>query len=98
MPLGVPRILGWCRDDYTFPNQPVAWTRIAPEAIALDCKLLSWRTELAELTEFRSNGRIVAATGPFGDIPITVLSHDPQLGAGFPPADAPKAEREWTEM
>jgi hypothetical protein len=27
-----------------------------------------------------------------------VLSHDPQVGTGFPPADAAKAERAWTEM
>jgi pimeloyl-ACP methyl ester carboxylesterase len=98
MPLGVPRILGWCRDDYTFPNQPADWARIAPEAIALDCRLLSWRTELAELREFRDNGRMVAATSPLGDIPVVVLSHDPQVGIGFSPADVAKAERAWTEM
>lgn len=56
MPLGVPRILGWCRDDYTFPDQPTAWAtawaRFAPEAIALDCRLRSWRTQWAESREF----------------------------------------------
>jgi len=98
MPLGIPRILGWCHDDYTFPNQPAAWTRIAPEAVALDCRRSSWHTELAELGEFRSNSVLVAATGPFGDIPIVVLSHDPKYGAGFPPAVAAQAERAWTAM
>lgn len=98
MPLGLPRILGWCHDDYTFRNQPTAWAQFAPEAIALDCRWLCWRTELAELREFRDNGRMAAATGPFGDIPLVVLSHDPQVGAGFLPADAPQAERAWTEM
>ena len=98
MPLGLPRILGWCRDDYTFPKQPAAWARIAPEAIALDCRLSAWRTELAELKEFRNNSRLVAATGPVGDIPLVVLSHDPQFGAGFPPAVAAQAEAAWSEM
>ncbi|MCU1298806.1 MAG: alpha/beta hydrolase fold protein [Acidobacteriaceae bacterium] len=98
MPLGVPRILGWCRDDYTFPNQPLAWTRIAPEAIALDCQPLTWHTLLAEELEFRENSRAVAATGTLGDKPLVVLSHDPEVGSGFPPAEAPSAERAWTDM
>ena len=98
MPLGLPRILQWCRDDYTFPNQPAAWVQYAPEAIALDCRVQPWRTELAELEQFRANGRMVAATGPFGNIPIVVLSHDPEVGTGFPPADAPQVESAWNEM
>ena len=52
----------------------MAWVRIASEAIALDCRLLSWRTELAELREFRDNGRMVAATSPLGDIPLVERS------------------------
>jgi pimeloyl-ACP methyl ester carboxylesterase len=98
MPFGVPRLLGWCRDDYTFPDQPAAWARIAPEAIALDCRQLAWRTVIAEESQFRENGRAVAATGSLGNIPLVVLSHDPKVGAGFPPADAASAELAWTEM
>jgi pimeloyl-ACP methyl ester carboxylesterase len=98
MPFGVPRLLGWCHDDYTFPNQPAAWARIAPEAIALDCRQLTWRTVVAEESQFRENGRAVAATGSLGNLPLVVLSHDPEVGAGFPPADAASAEHAWTEM
>ena len=42
-----------------------------------------------------------AKTGPFGDMPLVVLSHDPQFGAFrrfFPPAKAAKAEETWAEM
>lgn len=98
MPLGVRRILGWCHDDYRFPNQPTAWTRIAPEAITLDCRRVAWRTTLEELLLFPDNARAVAATGSLGNIPLMVLSHYPAVGAGFPPAEAAKAERAWTEM
>ena len=41
-------------------------------------------------------GRLVH--GPFGDMPLVVLSHDPQVndfGGLFSPADLIKAERSW---
>ena len=44
-------------------------------------------------------GRLVH--GPFGDMPLVVLSHDPQgndFGGFFSPADLVKAERSWMEM
>jgi pimeloyl-ACP methyl ester carboxylesterase len=98
MPFGVPRLLRWCHDDYTFPNQPEAWARIAPEAIALDCRQLAWRTVVEEESQFRENGRAVAASGSLGSLPLIVLSHDPEVGAGFSPANAVSVERAWTEM
>jgi hypothetical protein len=39
--------------------------------------------------------------GPFGDMPLVVLSHDPQVndfGGFFSPADLIKAERAWMAM
>ena len=77
VPLGVPRILGWCRNTYTFPNQPGEWARFAPEAAAQYCRLQAWRTELAQGTD--EDGSMPATTGPFGDMPLIVLSHDPQV-------------------
>jgi pimeloyl-ACP methyl ester carboxylesterase len=99
VPLGVPRILGWCRDNFTFPNQPREWARLAPEAAAQYCRLQSWRAELAQVKD--EDGSLPAATGPFGDMPLVVLSHDPQVndfGGFFSPADLVKAERAWMEM
>ncbi len=99
VPLGVPRILGWCRKAYTFPNQPAEWTQLAPEAAAQYCRLQAWRTEEAQARD--EDGSMPAKTGPFGKMLLVVLSHDPQFGAFarfFPPAKAAKAEQTWTEM
>lgn len=97
--VGVPRILGWCRDNFTFPNQPAAWDRFAPEAAAQYCRLHSWRTEQAQGID--EDGSFPATTGPFGDLPLVVLSHHPKVndfGGFFSPADLVKAERAWMEM
>jgi len=99
VPLGVPRILGWCRNTYRFPNQPSEWVRLAPEAAAQYCRLQSWRTEMAQVTD--EDGSLAATTGPFGDMPLVVLSHDPQVndfGGFFSPADLFKAEHAWSDM
>jgi len=99
VPLGVPRILGWCRNNFTFPNQPKEWDRFVPEATAQYCRLQSWRAEQAQVTD--EDGSLAATTGPFGDIPLIVLSHDPEVndfGGFFSPADLIKAERAWMEM
>src|SRR5215472_17513747 len=78
--VGVPRILGWCRENFTFPNQPKEWDRFVPEAAAQYCRLQSWRAEEAQVTD--ENGSFYANTGPLGDMPLIVLSHDPQVN-GF---------------
>ncbi|PYV83197.1 MAG: hypothetical protein DMG93_09395 [Acidobacteria bacterium] len=96
---GVPRILGWCRDNFIFPNQPKEWVQLVPEATAQYCRLQSLRTEQAQVTD--EDGSFPAMTGPFGDIPLVVLSHDPQVnnfGGFFSPAKLVEAERAWMEM
>jgi pimeloyl-ACP methyl ester carboxylesterase len=97
--LGVPRILGWCRQNFTFPNQPKQWADLVPEATAQYCRLRSLRAEQAQVTD--EDGSFPATTGPFGDMPLIVLSHDPAVndfGGFFSPADLVKAERVWMEM
>ena len=99
VPFGVPRILGWCRNNFKFPNQPKEWDRFVPEAAAQYCRLQSWRAEEAQVTD--ENGSFFANTGPLGDMPLIVLSHDPQVNdfrGFFSPADLVKAERAWMEM
>jgi hypothetical protein len=41
-----------------------------------------------------------ATTGPFDDMPLVVLSHDPQVNdfRFFSPSDLAKAERVWTAL
>jgi pimeloyl-ACP methyl ester carboxylesterase len=99
VPLGGPRILGWCRDAFEFRDEPTEWARFAPAAAAQYCRLKAWRTELAQRTD--EDGSLPAWNGPFRDMPLVVLSHDPSVNdfrGFFSPADLAKAERAWTEM
>ena len=46
-----PRILGWCRGNFTFPHQPKEWAQYVSEATAQYCRLQSWRAEQAQVTD-----------------------------------------------
>jgi pimeloyl-ACP methyl ester carboxylesterase len=97
-PFGVQRLMGWCRDDYTFPNAPQAWQQVAPVSIALDCRSSVFRATYDELLSFRESGRQAATVTSLHALPLIVLSHDPQVGSGFPPEKAPEAEKQWNAM
>lgn len=97
-PFGLQRLMGWCRDDYTFPNAPLAWRRVAPVAMALDCRTSTLRATRDEMLAFRQSGREAAAVTTLRGLPLIVLSHDPQVGAGFPPEIAAAAEKQWGAM
>ena len=63
MPFGVPRLLGFCK---------------AYDAIRGDeCNFHSLRAGVAEWKAFSESAAQTAATGPLGDMPLAVLSHDP---------------------
>ena len=96
--LGLGRLLGWCRDDYTFPNVGAAWQKIAPEAIAVDCRTAAFRATRDEELAFRLSTREAGASGSLGALPLVVLSHDPHVGIGFPPAEAAQGEAAWNQM
>jgi pimeloyl-ACP methyl ester carboxylesterase len=95
---GVQRLMGWCRDDYTFPNAPQAWQQVAPVSIALDCRSSVFPATYDEFLAFRESGRQVAAVTTLHALPLIVLSHDPQVGIGFPPAVAAEGEKQWNAM
>jgi len=97
-PLGVQRLMGWCRDDYTFPNAPQAWQQVAPVSIALDCRSSVFPTTVDELLAFRESGRQVAAVTTLHALPLIVLSHDPEVGSGFPSERDPELEKQWNAM
>ena len=46
-----PRILGWCRGNFTFPHQSKEWAQYVSEATAQYCRLQSWRAEQAQATD-----------------------------------------------
>ena len=97
-PLGLQRLEGWCRDDYTFPDAPLAWRQAAPEAMALDCRTSAFRATRDEFLAFRESGRQVAAVTTLHALPLIVLSHDPQVGSGYPSTMDPEAEKQWSAM
>ena len=97
-PFGLQRLMGWCRDDYTFPNAPQAWKQVAPVSIALDCRSSVFPATYDEFLAFRESGRQVAAVTTLHALPLIVLSHDPQVGIGFPPESAAEGEKQWDAM
>jgi pimeloyl-ACP methyl ester carboxylesterase len=97
-PFGLGRLLGWCRDDYTFPGIPQPWQQAAPAAVALDCRSSTLRSARDEELWFRRSGHEVASISTLGNLPLIVLSHDPQTGGGFPPEVAQSAEKQWSSM
>jgi pimeloyl-ACP methyl ester carboxylesterase len=85
MPFGIPRLLGLCDDD--------------PMQRAAECNLHSAREATAEMKAFPQSATETAATGSLGDIPLAVLSHDPEKPSAELPADLAKSTNEaWEKM
>jgi pimeloyl-ACP methyl ester carboxylesterase len=85
MPFGVPRLLGLCDDD--------------PIQRAAECNFHSAREGTAEMKAFPQSAAETAATGSLGDIPLAVLSHDPEKPSAEMPADLAKSTNEaWEKM
>ncbi len=95
---GLGRLLGWCRDDYTFPGVSAAWQKVAPEAIAVDCRTTAFRASLAEGLAFGQSAEEAKSVATLGSIPLVVLSHDPEVGSGFPAVRDVQLERAWNQM
>lgn len=85
MPFGIPRVLGLCEDDVV--------------ARAADCNLHSRREQLAEMRAFPESATQTAATGTLGDMPLAVLSHDPDKPSSDLPPELARATNEaWEKM
>jgi len=85
MPFGIPRLLGLCNDD--------------PSSRAADCNWRSSREQLAEIQFFPESAAEAAATGSLGDLPLAVLSHDPDKPSSDLPPDLAKPVNEaWEKM
>lgn len=84
-PLGVPRLIGLCDQD--------------PVQRAAECNFHSAREGVAELKSFAESAAQTAATGSLGDLPLAVLSHDPDKPSADIPADLAKPTNEaWEKM
>jgi len=85
MPFGIPRLLGFCGNDAAIR--------------AVDCNFHSVRESVAELKAISESAAQTAATGSLGDIPLMVLSHDPDTPQPDLPEDLVKpANDAWQQM
>lgn len=85
MPLGVPRLLNLCDDD--------------PVARAAECNFHSARESVAELKAFPESAAQTAASGTLDDLPLAVLSRDPDKPSADLPADlAQPTNAAWEKM
>ncbi len=84
-PFGIPRLLGLCEDD--------------PVLRAAECNFHSAHEGLAEMRAFPESAAQTEATGSLGDMPLAVLSHDPDKPSSELPADLAKPTNEaWEKM
>jgi pimeloyl-ACP methyl ester carboxylesterase len=85
MPFGIPRLLGFCADD--------------PAVRAVECNFHSVREGVAELKAISESAAQTAAAGALGDLPLVVLSHDPNTPQPDLPEDLVKpANDAWQQM
>lgn len=85
MPFGLPRLLGLCEDDAV--------------ARAAECNFHSAQEGVAELKAFSQSAAETAATTSLGDVPLVVLSHDPDKPLTSLPPDLSKPTNEaWEKM
>ncbi len=85
MPFGIPRLLGFCGND--------------AEVRAAECNFHSTREAVAELKAISESAAQTAATGPLDDLPLAVLSHDPDKPQPDLPDDLVKPVNDaWQQM
>jgi pimeloyl-ACP methyl ester carboxylesterase len=85
MPFGVPRLFGFCDDD--------------PVTRAAECNWHTAAESVAELKAFPESAAQTAATDSLGDMPLAVLSHDPDKPSADFPADLAKPiNQAWEKM
>jgi pimeloyl-ACP methyl ester carboxylesterase len=85
MPFGIPRLLGLCDEN--------------PVVRAADCNFHTAGEGIAEMKSFRESAVQAAASGSLGDLPLVVLSHDPEKPSAEFPADlASRINDDWEKM
>ena len=85
MPFGIPRLLGLCDED--------------ADLRATECNFHTARESVAEIKAFSESAAETAATGSLGDIPLAVLSHDPDKPQPDLPEDLVKPTNDaWQKM
>jgi pimeloyl-ACP methyl ester carboxylesterase len=84
-PFGIPRLLDLCDDD--------------PVPRAAECNFHTMREDIAELKALRESAAQTATTGELGDMPLAVLSHDPDKPSSELPPDLARPTNDaWEKM
>jgi pimeloyl-ACP methyl ester carboxylesterase len=84
-PFGIPRLLGFCGHNV--------------EVRAAECNFDSAREGVAELKAISESAAETATTGPLGNIPLVVVSHDPSTPQPDLPEDLVKPTNDaWQKM
>jgi pimeloyl-ACP methyl ester carboxylesterase len=84
-PLGIPRMMGMCDEN--------------PIVRAAECNFHSAREGVEELKAFQESAAQVATTGSLGDLPLAVLSQDPDKPSSeLPPEVAKPVSEQWVKM
>jgi hypothetical protein len=85
MPFGIPRLLHLCDDD--------------PVPRAAECNFPSAQEGVRELKAFHESAAQAGAVTFFGDLPVIVLSHDPDKPSSeFPPQLSNSVNQAWEKM
>ena len=85
MPFGIPRLMGFCDPD--------------PAIRAVECNFHTARENVAEIKAFKESADQTAAAGSLADLPLAVLSHDPDKLLTDLPADVAKlTNKAWEKM
>lgn len=85
MPFGLPRVLGFCGSD--------------PEVRASECNFHNSRESVAELKAIAKSAAQAASAGGLGDMPLAVLSQDPNSPQYDLPEDLVKPTNDaWQQM
>jgi pimeloyl-ACP methyl ester carboxylesterase len=92
--LGIPRLMGQCAHGEGFSGS-------VGEMIAEDqCRPSLFTAVAQEDKSFKQSGNETIHTGPFGDLPILILSEDPEHSppSDIPPQAAKSVSKIWNEM
>ncbi|HEY3618016.1 MAG TPA: alpha/beta hydrolase [Candidatus Sulfotelmatobacter sp.] len=85
MPFSIPRMMGLCEEE--------------PIQRAAECNFHTARESVAELKAFSESASQTGATGSLSDMPLVVLSHDPNKPSADLPADIAKPTNDaWEKM
>ena len=85
MLFGIPRLVGLCDED--------------PQERAAECNFHTDREAIREMKSISESAQETAAAGNLDDLPLAVLSHDPEKpSAEFPPELAKATNETWEKM